>query len=480
MSEQNPRAHIEDEDNRTVFQPGPRPGDADSTVIAGLHVPEPADDRTVIRPGANLRRPGSPGPARRPELGGAPPPRPSTIQSSGLEAANENPLLRAAAPLLLLLGRLRTSLLRATDSSLVTQIGAGIEACERDLQSSDVPAADVRTVKFILCVTADEVLANLPRGDHDPTQQSGLLTRFFGESDGGRKFLEELDRARENPADRYFELELFHACLELCFQGGHMSVLGGPATLQDLRQDLHERLRQARPARSQPLSPRWEGQPLPGRAAQIRVPLWAASSFVALALFGIFVGLRVTLGSRAEAVATTLLDLGPPARIEIREQPVAQPQPPPQSAAQASQLEHIRKVLAPGIASGALGVKATPNQILLQIPEEALFQPGKASLLEDARPLVMLVGYALDAEKGPVKVLGHVESSSVVGTRFASGFELSEERARSVASILAKSLSDPSRVTAEGKGADAPIASDETPEGRVKAARIDVVIPRSD
>ncbi len=480
MSEQNPRARIEDEDDRTLFLPGPQPGGDETTVVAGLHAPEPADDRTIIRPGANLRRPGSPGPARRPELGAPPPPRQSTVQSSDLEAANENPLLRAAAPLLLLLGRLRTSLLRATDSSLVPQIAAGIETCERELQAADIPAEDVRTVKFILCVTADEVLANLPRGDHDPTQQSGLLTRFFGEGDGGRKFLDSLDRARENPVEHYFELELFHACLELCFQGGHMSVLGGPATLKDLRQDLHERLRQARPARSLPLSPRWEGQPLPGQAAHVRVPLWAAASFVALALFGIFIGLRVSLGGRAEAVATALLDLGPPARIEIRKEPVAPPQPPQPSAAQASQLEHIRKVLEPSIASGALAVVATPNQILVQIPEKALFLPGRASVLDDARPLVMLVGYALDVEKGPVKVLGHVESSSVVGTRFATGFELSEERARSVASLLAGSLSDPSRVSAEGRGADAPVAFDDGPDARGSKARIDIVIPRSD
>ncbi len=485
MSEQNPRARVEEQEDRTLFQPAPRPGGGDPTLSAGLHATEthatePMDDRTIIRPAASLRRPGSPAPARRPETGSAPPPRQSTVQSSGLEAANANPFLRAAAPLLLLLGRLRTSLLRATDASLVPQIAAGIEACAGELQAAEAAAADVRTVTFILCVTADEVLANLPRGDHDATQQSSLLTRFFGESDGGRKFLDELDRAREDPAAHYFLLELFHACLVLCFQGGHMSVLGGQATLQDLRQDLQERLRQAKPARSLPLSPRWEGQPLPGQAAHVRIPLWAAASFVALALFAIFVGLRVSLGGRVEAVAAGLLDLEAPARIEIRKEPVAQPEPPPPTAAQASQLEHIRKVLDPGIASGALGVLATPNQILVQIPEEALFPPGKASVLDDARPLVMLVGYALDVEKGPVKVVGHVDPSSVVGTRFASGFELSEERARSVAALLARSLSDPSRVAAEGKGADAPIASDATPEGRARNARIDIVIPRSD
>lgn len=478
MSEQNPRASIEEQDDRTLFQPGPRPASESPTVITGLDFEEPIDDRTIIRPGASLRRPGNPMLGPRPEPGSEPPPRQSVVQSLGLEAANENPLLRAAAPLLLLLGRLRTSLLRATDSSLMPQIAAAIEACERELQASEVAPEEVRTVKFILCVTADEVLANLPRGDYDVTQRSGLLTQFFGESDGGRVFLEELDRSRESPKAHFFLLELFHACLVLCFQGGHTTLLGGPVTLQDLRQDLHERLQQARPARSLPLSPRWEGQPLPGQAAHVRIPVWAAASFIGLALFATFVGLRVSLGSRTEAVAAALLDLEPPAQIEIRKEPVPPPSSPPPTAAQATRLEHIRKVLEPTIAAGALGVRATPNQIIVEVAEKALFQPGKATLHEDARPLVMLVAYALDDEAGPVKVIGHSDTTSVVGARFASSFELSQERARSVAALLARSLSDPSRVAAEGKGSDAPIASNDTPEGRSKNRRIDIVVPR--
>jgi type VI secretion system protein ImpK len=478
MSEQNPRVSAVEPDDRTMFQPGPRPVPDEATVIAGL--PQPEDDRTLVRPAANLRRAGSAVSGQRSEIAGAPPPRQSAVQSLGLEAANQNPFLRAASPLLLLLGRLRTSLLRATDSSLVPQIAAGIAACERELRAAEVAAADIDTAKFILCVTADEVLANLPRGDQDVTGQPGLTTRFFGDIEGGRKFLDELDRVREEPAAHADLLELIHACLVLCFQGGHTSLLGGPATLQDLRQDLHERLQQARPSRSPPLSPNWEGQPLPGQAAHVRIPLWAAASFIGLALFATFLGFRIALGSRAEAVAAALLDLEPPTPIAIRKAAVPPPAPPPPTAAQASQLDHIRKVLEPSIAAGALEVRATPNVIIVRIGENALFQPGKANVLDDARPLVMLVAYALDDKKGPVEVVGHSDTSSSVSARFASNFELSQERARNVASLLGKSLSDPGRVTAEGKGADAPIAPNDTLEGRGKNRRIDIVIPRSD
>jgi type VI secretion system protein ImpK len=517
MSEQNPPVSNDEQDDRTVFQPGPRPASRGSTETEGLDSSPPADDRTLIRlgerpepgsakprspaadaatetegpdssaptddrtlvrPGVSLRRPGTAVLAERHQPGSAPPPpRQSAIQSLGLEAPNVNPLLRAAGPLLLLLGHLRTSLLRATDSSLMPQIAAAIAACERELQASEVAAEEIRTVKFILCVTADEVLANLPRGTYDVTQRSGLLTRFFGESDGGRGFLEELDRARENPKAHAFLLELFHACLVLGFQGGHSTLLGGPAALQDLRQDLHERLQQLRPSRSLALSPRWESQPLPGRAARVQIPVWAAASFIGLALFGIFVGLRVSLGARADAVATALLDVGPPARIEIRQEPVPPPSPPSPSTAQASRLEHIRKVLEPRIAAGLVDVQATPDQIVVEIAEKALFEPGKATLLEDARPLLLHVAFALDDAPGSVKVIGHHDPTLGVGARFASSFELSQERARGVAFALARALSDPSRATAEGKGADAPIASNDTAEGRSRNRRISIAVP---
>jgi type VI secretion system protein ImpK len=477
MSEQDPVPANDAEDDRTVFRP--RPAGNDETILAGVFENRPGDDKTVVLAGARLRRQGSAVLSKPAEVAGDPVPRTAAVQTSELDAANANPLVRAAAPLLLLLGRLRTSLIRARAAAAAPQIAAGIEGCERELLAAEAAPEDVRAVKYILCVTADEVLANLPSTDLDEAPRVSLLARFFGESNGGGTFLDELDRAREDPRRHYFLLELFQACLTLCFQGGHSSVLGGPATLQDLRQDLHERLCEVRPVRSEPLSPRWEGQPLPGQAAQVRVPLWSAASFAGLALVVIFVGMRVTLGGRAEAVATQLRGVAPPAQVQIREAHVPPPLQPPPTAAQVAQIAHVRKVLEPGIASGTLDVQATPNRIVVRIAESALFQPGKASLLEEARPLVMLVAYALDDEAGAVEVLGHADPSSVAGTRFASSFELSRERAKAVATLLARSLSDPARVSAEGRGADDPITAGDSPETRSKNARVDVVIPRS-
>ena len=70
--------------------------------------------------------------------------------------------MRAASPLLLLLGRLRAALIRAPGSGLVAQIAAAIEKCDREMMAAGVPQGEANTAKFALCASADEVLANLP------------------------------------------------------------------------------------------------------------------------------------------------------------------------------------------------------------------------------------------------------------------------------------------------------------------------------
>jgi type VI secretion system protein ImpK len=483
MSEQDPPVNGVVPDERTLFrapplQPSPRPIEDEPTLVSGR--PSLEEDRTIVRPGTRLRRAGSVTADLRPDLTSPIPPRRSAVESMGLEAPNRNAFLRAASPLLLLLGRLRTFLLRTTESSLVAHIASGVEDSERGMRAAGLAEADIERAKFILCVTADEVLGNLPRDENDASPSPEITTRFFGKVEAGRKFLDEVDRLRENPTANYDLLELTHACLTLCFQGGRSCLLGGPATLQDLRQDLEDHLSKARPARSLPLSPRWKGQKLPSRSTRLQIPLWAAASVVGLVLFVTFVAMRVSLGSRAEMVASAFLDLEPQKPTTFGSVAAPAPIAPPPAPAQILQFDHIAQMLGPHLASGAIELVATPNAIILRIGEKTLFQPGKADVLEQSLPLLMRVAHALDDSSGAVKIIGHHDPSSIVGPRLASSFELSRERAKNVAALLGKSLSDPGRLSAEGKGADQPVASNETLEGRDRNRRIDIVVARTD
>ncbi len=157
----------------------------------------------------------------------------------------DNPLMRAAASLLLALGRLRASLSRAGAGPLMDQVAQAIEA------SSATRWRPAR--RPIRCRPANTRSPPPPttscRTCRPTTATSGrairMLVRFFGERTGGVKFFQELDRAKQNPAVNLGLLELMHACLSLGFEGVYRAA-GGMGALQGLRRDLYETIRRAR------------------------------------------------------------------------------------------------------------------------------------------------------------------------------------------------------------------------------------------
>lgn len=481
----------DERDDRTIFRPEPpraRPAAGAGEAAAGAQAPRDGaevarDDHTVFRPNPAGRRPP---PAERGgrEAAGAEDaarPRKALVQGEELAAPDANPILRAASPLLLLLGRLRAALIRAPGPGLVAQIAAAIEKCDREMAAAGVPAGEANTAKFALCASADEVLAHLPGEARAGGARLGLMTRFFGENNGGRRFFDELDRAEKDSRAHFFLLELFYACLALCYQGGRQRAGAGSSAIAAFATELREILQKTGPRPPQALSPRWQGQPLPGGAVRLRIPLWSIAGLAGLALFGAFLGFKLSLGERAEQAATAIAALAPRTPVTIGRQTEAPPPPaPPPTPEQASQLSHLLAVLSPNILAGTLGVDASADQIVIRIVDRDLFRPGKSAVLDDVKPLMAFVALALEDSKGPVKVIGHSDNTPIANARFASNFELSLERAKVVGALLKQALSDPSRVVAEGKGADAPIASNDTPEGRAKNRRVEIVVPRSE
>src|SRR5215813_12485489 len=249
-------------------------------------------DRTVIRPNPGGRRPVAPPPAPgapaapyNPIPEGQGPPQPAVPQATPyvppaapananpdewitsqaqapqpapqvrvpevrideLVAPNENPILRSAGPLLLLLGRLRVALARASFASLMEQVAEAIRFFERDIRSAGISEAQANSAKYIICATADDIVQNIPTDDRHVWTQYSMLSRFFGERVGGVRFFEILNHNKIDPLLNYNVLELQHACLALGFQGMYRTSEGGVANLQQIQRDLYETLRRVRP-----------------------------------------------------------------------------------------------------------------------------------------------------------------------------------------------------------------------------------------
>ncbi len=401
-----------------------------------------------------------------------------------LVAPNANPVMRAAQPLLLLLGRLRVALMRASFASLMEQVADAIKFFEKDIRSAGISEAHASQAKYILCATADDIVQNIPTEDRHVWTQYSMLSRFFGERIGGVRFFEELDRAKMDPLVNYPVLELQHACLALGFQGIHRTSGGGQTALQQIQRDLYELLRRVRPRTNLDLSPRWRGQELASRTNKVQVPVWAVGALAALLLFALYLVLRAWLGGGADLSTEALGKLHPATKLALMRRvvtpPPPPPPPPPPQPDRLTQLQRIRKVLAPEITAGLVTAEQNATRIFIRVGDLVLFRPGQTEVLESFKPVIPRIAASLDNEPGPIRVVGHTDNTPIRTIRFPSNWELSVERARTVGRLLKRYLSKPERVEAEGKGAEAPIASNDTVQGRARNRRVEITIPRAD
>jgi type VI secretion system protein ImpK len=306
-----------------------------------------------------------------------------------------------------------------------------------------------------------------------------MLSRFFGERIGGVRFFEELDRAKQDPVVNYPVLELQHACLALGFQGIHRTSAGGQTALQQIQRNLYETLRRVRPKVVQDLSPRWRGQALAARLRRERVPVWGVAAVVALLLFGFFLLLRTLLGGDAEAATDALATLHPNTKLALERRVFAPPPPPPPSTG-ITQLQRIRAALAPEIAANKLTATQNATRIFIRVGDVASFQPGQATVLSSFLPIIPRIADTLNKEPGQIQVIGHTDNTPIKNIRFPSNWHLSVARAEAVGKLLKQHLAQPNRVTVDGKGAEIPIASNDTAQGRSRNRRVEISIPRAD
>lgn len=408
------------------------------------------------------------------------------LRVDDLVAPNANPIMRAAGPLLQLLGRLRVALMRASFASLMEQVADAVKFFETDIRSAGISEQQANTAKYILCATADDIVQHIPTDERHVWAQYSMLSRFFGERVGGVRFFEILDRLKTDPLVNYPVLELQHACLALGFQGMHRASANGVTGLQVIQRNLYELLRQVRPRVMRDLSPHWRGQNLANRRRRVRIPVWLVASVVAALLFAGFISLRTWLASNTEKAAQLAFSLHPTDKIELKRKiiaaapPIPPPLPPPPLPDKITQLQRIRAALAAENTACRMTADQTASFIVIRVCNLILFESGKATVLEQFKPVAARLAATLEKEPGKIRVVGHTDNSPISTARFPSNFELSLERAKAASAVLKLGLTNPGRVEVDGKGADVPIDNNTTPEGRANNRRVEIFIARSE
>jgi type VI secretion system peptidoglycan-associated protein len=214
-----------------------------------------------------------------------------------------------------------------------------------------------------------------------------------------------------------------------------------------------------------------QSQPVEGRSEQslrriindIARLTWQQGWAIAvtmLLLFGIYLSFRLSLVGASDALSVKIAAL----RVGTPIARKAAPEP------------RLAKLFAKEIAEGLITVDDQADRSIVTIDSDGMFKPGEATTIRAQYGSVLgRVADELAKNPGQVDVIGHTDSVPIRTLRFSSNWELSKARAESVAKILATRM-DPGRLTIDGVAGTQPITSNDTPKGRARNRRVEIIL----
>ncbi|HUO80220.1 MAG TPA: type IVB secretion system protein IcmH/DotU [Steroidobacteraceae bacterium] len=422
-------------------------------------------DGTVLRPqpgGARRGAPAAPPPGatRSPRAPGAAEALP--VGARDTLGTGLNPLLQAASPLLMLAGRLRATLSLGDVAGLRRQTVEDLRRFEERAKAGGVASEIVVAARYALCAALDEAVLATPWGQQSEWAQQTLLVALHREAYGGEKFFDMLDRIAGDPTRHIDLMELQYFCIALGFMGKYQVQDRGEARLAEVQHDLYRRIREFRGAPPPELSLRWKGLEDRRNPLLRFVPWWVVAAATAAVLAIAFVVFRALLGSTASPVHEALAKVG----LEGFTTPVAAP----------ARSARLAELLAPDIAARTVTVEEQGGRTLVTLVAPDLF--ASASSLVNPAHLETLqhVAAALDQSPGRILIVGHTDDQPVRSLRYRDNFELSRDRAVSVAKLLKAALRDPARIEWTGVGSSQPRYTPESlPENRARNRRVEIV-----
>jgi len=150
------------------------------------------------------------------------------------------------------------------------------------------------------------------------------------------------------------------------------------------------------------------------------------------------------------------------------------------SQQQQEQYQALVHDLSGEVEKGQLQVKQYKNMLSVELAEQIFFDSGRATLKKEGKEVLKKVGEALKGyEDKIIRVVGHTDNKPVAkslqGT-FPSNWELSVARATTVVRYLQEVGVPPERMVASGRAEYDPVAPNDTPEGRQKNRRIEIML----
>jgi len=126
---------------------------------------------------------------------------------------------------------------------------------------------------------------------------------------------------------------------------------------------------------------------------------------------------------------------------------------------------------------GSITIKRDTRGVIISVADKYFFESGSADLKEDSKRVLDKIAVALLKYPNMIRIEGHTDNVPIHNEKFPSNWELSAARAINVAKYFINNHNiQPERISTVGYSEYRPIASNNTPEGRAKNRRVDIVI----
>lgn len=125
---------------------------------------------------------------------------------------------------------------------------------------------------------------------------------------------------------------------------------------------------------------------------------------------------------------------------------------------------------------GLVDVQQDKDKVIVTVGAGGAFQSGSADLTAEAVEIMARINKSAVGQDARVTVTGHTDTVPLTGGPFSDNWGLAAARASSVVRELgASGVIDPANLSAVSKGEAAPVASNDTEEGRAANRRIEIV-----
>ncbi len=140
-------------------------------------------------------------------------------------------------------------------------------------------------------------------------------------------------------------------------------------------------------------------------------------------------------------------------------------------------LKMLSEELKKEIDAGRITISMQARGLVVSFNQAALFNPGEDVISADAYEGLEKVAAAIAKMPNPVRLEGHTDSKPISTVRFRSNWDLSAARSIAILELLSSKFGVPrNRLSIAGYADTAPIASNETEQGRARNRRADIII----